>query len=81
MAPRQLVPASSVINTKTSTPLLVKLGAVPAGHLVAAGQYCVYAPPLVNSKIILPALEATPLELVGGLVKDHVTAPTAVADT
>ena len=47
--PRQVVPLSSVMNARRSTPDTVSVGAVPPGHLTL-GQVIAADPPFVNSK-------------------------------
>ena len=71
-APRHVVPPSSVMNPRTSTPLVVNVGATPPGHLVPLNQVCVPVPPLVNSSKKLYA------RLAGVLLIVHVRAPVAV---
>jgi hypothetical protein len=73
--PRQFVPPSSVIKTNTSTPVVVKVGAVPPGHLTVAGHVIAADPAFVNSITNPHAFGEAK-----GLEKVHVVIPATVAE-
>ena len=49
--PYQMVPASSVVKARTSTPLVVSVGAVPPAQSTVPGHATVWEPPLVRYKV------------------------------
>ena len=59
-----MVPSSTVVNVKISTPLDVNVGAVPPAQSTEAGQLTVCEPPLVRINVNEQALP-----VAEGLVK------------
>ena len=75
--PYHIVPASRVVNVRTSTPEDVRDGALPPAQSTAPGQFTVCDPPLVRMRVKDPAIVSA-----GGLVNVKVCAPVdTVAET
>ena len=77
-----MVPPSTVVKVRQSTPEVVRVGAVPPAQSTAPGQFTVCDPPLVKINVNDPALpDAGGLEKVKVVVDVSTVPVTTLPDS